>query len=452
LSKFPFLSLVPETFSVNFGISPTVSRELSRFRLQLTYFTLRNSGNGAGITVRSDDSHVLPPASGRQGQSLGGNPIEATTAAPRSLLPLLLILLPAAQSICDVAGSLPTRDGASDYFEVSPLGHFDNSILPDTTMTNKREQERDRVSFPSPLHEYVTAKQVAQKRLVRRANTTTSASQSDCASVSSSKNHDANSSKSQQIDHRMSTSRTSVGSPSSSSTTTSPRCSTPSSTPDQDLILKVVLIGDSSVGKSNLVLRFAKNKYQPKTKQTVGFEFATKTVRVGERRFKAQVWDTAGQDRFQSLTAAYYRNAVGAMVVYDVTNRASFENVSKWLAQIHEHSHENLVMVLVGNKCDLAHVPHTRQVSTLEAARFAATHSMEFIETSALDATNVMDAFKKIIVPVGRLLSPTDHSHNIARLPQGWRRVLSRTRYVICNPIDLLASVDPGSLFRMCYQ
>lgn len=163
-----------------------------------------------------------------------------------------------------------------------------------------------------------------------------------------------------------------------------------------------------------------------------GFEFATKTIRVGDRRIKAQIWDTAGQERFQSLTAAYYRNAVGAMIVYDITNRSSFENVTGWLAQVHEHAHENLVLILVGNKCDLAHQPQTREVSTLEAARFAAKHSMEFLETSALDATNVVDAFKKLIVPVGRLLSPSGPSQTkIAKLPPGWRRVLSRTRYAL---------------------
>ncbi|TYZ58480.1 hypothetical protein PybrP1_011261 [[Pythium] brassicae (nom. inval.)] len=154
-------------------------------------------------------------------------------------------------------------------------------------------------------------------------------------------------------------------------------------------------------------------------------------IRVGERRIKAQLWDTAGQERFQSLTAAYYRNAVGAMIVYDITNRSSFEHVTGWLAQVHDHAHESLVLVLVGNKCDLAHLPQSRQVSTLEAARFAAKHGLDFLEASALDATNVVDAFKKLIVPVGRLLAPAP---NIARLPPGWRRVLSRTRCGALSP------------------
>ncbi|KAF0689460.1 Aste57867_19095 [Aphanomyces stellatus] len=202
-------------------------------------------------------------------------------------------------------------------------------------------------------------------------------------------------------------------------------------TSEQEYILKVVLIGDSGVGKSNLVQRFTKNKYNEASTQTIGFEFAAKTIRVGDRRIKAQIWDTAGQERFQSLTAAYYRNAVGALVVYDITNRHSFEHVTHWLAQIREHAHENVVLILVGNKCDLAHLPNTRQVSTLEAARFAETHHMEFVEASALDSTNVVEAFKRIIVPVGRLLTPMPPSSSTSqtqRLPPGWRRVLSRTR------------------------
>uniref|UniRef100_H3GWU5 Rab11 family GTPase n=1 Tax=Phytophthora ramorum TaxID=164328 RepID=H3GWU5_PHYRM len=261
------------------------------------------------------------------------------------------------------------------------------------------------------LQQYISAKEVAQHQVFRQHDLRRSISSTQFSGASSPA---ANGSKASAAGSSMSAS-------------SSPRCSSPNSLPVAESILKVVLIGDSGVGKSNLVTRFTKNKYMPHSVQTVGFEFATKTIRVGDRRLKAQIWDTAGQERFQSLTAAYYRNAVGAMIVYDITNRSSFEHVTGWLAQVHEHSHESLVLILVGNKCDLAHLPESREVSTLEAARFAAKHSMEFLETSALDSTNVVDAFKKLIVPVGRLLSPTEPK-KIARLPTGWRRVLSRTR------------------------
>ncbi|KAG6964444.1 hypothetical protein JG688_00007691, partial [Phytophthora aleatoria] len=235
----------------------------------------------------------------------------------------------------------------------------------------------------NPLQRYISAKVVAQHQVFRQNDMRRSISSTQFSPAA-----------------KGSTSQASVTG-SSMSASNSPRCSSPASSLMAESILKVVLIGDSGVGKSNLVMRFTKNKYMPHSVQTVGFEFATKTIRVGDRRLKAQIWDTAGQERFQSLTAAYYRNAVGAMIVYDITNRSSFEHVTGWLAQVHEHSHESLVLILVGNKCDLAHLPESREVSTLEAARFAVKHSMEFLETSALDATNVVDAFKKLIVPVG---------------------------------------------------
>ncbi|KAI9905894.1 hypothetical protein PsorP6_013619 [Peronosclerospora sorghi] len=265
------------------------------------------------------------------------------------------------------------------------------------------------------LHKYTLASEVAQHQIFRHHNKRRSISSTQLSNGRES----ASSPAAKSFKSSAMSSSISVGS--------SPRYSSSASSPIAESILKVVLIGDSGVGKSNLVMRFTKNKYMPHSVQTVGFEFATKIIRFGDRRLKAQIWDTAGQERFQSLTAAYYRNAVAAMIVYDITNRSSFEHITGWLAQVQEHSHESLVLILVGNKCDLAHSPESREVSTLEAARFAAKHSMDFLETSALESTNVVEAFKKMIVPVGRLLSPTEPK-KIARLPQGWRRVLSRTR------------------------
>ncbi|RLN83885.1 hypothetical protein BBO99_00001755 [Phytophthora kernoviae] len=290
--------------------------------------------------------------------------------------------------------------------------------LPPSSTTSGFSASTDNNTPPhekfQPLQQYISAKEVAQHQVFRQHDMRRSIS-------STQFNGGCESTSSPALQSKVSAGGSSV------SASNSPRCLSPASSPMAESILKVVLIGDSGVGKSNLVMRFTKNKYMPHSVQTVGFEFATKTIRVGDRRLKAQIWDTAGQERFQSLTAAYYRNAVGAMIVYDITNRSSFEHVTGWLAQVHEHSHHSLVLILVGNKCDLAHLPESREVSTLEAARFAAKHSMEFLEASALDSTNVVDAFKKLIVPVGRLLSPTDPK-KIARLPTGWRRVLSRTR------------------------
>jgi small GTP-binding protein len=300
-----------------------------------------------------------------------------------------------------------TTGGKRDLPASSTATASSSSSLDNSSKT----QSTSEAAPPSPLQPYISAKEVAQHQVFRHdMKRSISSTQFSGSREASSSPAAAKAPKN-----------------SAASASSSPRCSSPMASPSAESILKVVLIGDSGVGKSNLVMRFTKNKYMPHSVQTVGFEFATKTIRVGDRRLKAQIWDTAGQERFQSLTAAYYRNAVGAMIVYDITNRSSFEHVTGWLAQVHEHSHESLVLILVGNKCDLAHLPESREVSTLEAARFAAKHSMEFLETSALDSTNVVDAFKKLIVPVGRLLSPTEPK-KIARLPTGWRRVLSRTR------------------------
>ncbi|KAF4324557.1 hypothetical protein BBI17_001492 [Phytophthora kernoviae] len=265
--------------------------------------------------------------------------------------------------------------------------------LPPSSTTSGFSASTDNNTPPhekfQPLQQYISAKEVAQHQVFRQHDMRRSIS-------STQFNGGCESTSSPALQSKVSAGGSSV------SASNSPRCLSPASSPMAESILKVVLIGDSGVGKSNLVMRFTKNKYMPHSVQTVGFEFATKTIRVGDRRLKAQIWDTAGQE-------------------------SSFEHVTGWLAQVHEHSHHSLVLILVGNKCDLAHLPESREVSTLEAARFAAKHSMEFLEASALDSTNVVDAFKKLIVPVGRLLSPTDPK-KIARLPTGWRRVLSRTR------------------------
>lgn len=103
----------------------------------------------------------------------------------------------------------------------------------------------------------------------------------------------------------------------------------------QDYLFKVVLIGDSAVGKSNLLSRFARDQFHPNSKSTIGVEFQTKTLDVQGKVIRAQVWDTAGQERFKAVTAAYYRGAVGALLVYDVSRRQTFDSVGRWLEELH---------------------------------------------------------------------------------------------------------------------
>ncbi|KAH8631970.1 Ras GTPase Rab11 [Alternaria alternata] len=156
----------------------------------------------------------------------------------------------------------------------------------------------------------------------------------------------------------------------------------------------VVLIGDSGVGKSNLLSRFTRNEFNLDSKSTIGVEFATRSIQVDAKTIKAQIWDTAGQERYRAITSAYYRGAVGALLVYDISKHQTYENVTRWLKELRDHADSNIVIMLVGNKSDLRHL---RAVPTEEAKQFASENNLSFIETSALDASNVELAFQNIL-------------------------------------------------------
>jgi len=161
-----------------------------------------------------------------------------------------------------------------------------------------------------------------------------------------------------------------------------------------DYLFKVVLIGDSAVGKSNLLSRFATNEFNIDNKPTLGVEFACRTIVAENKHIKVQIWDTAGQERYKAITTAYYRGAVGALLVYDITRMNSFENVSRWLEELRDHASPDLVVMLVGNKSDLKHL---RSVKTETAKFFAERNRLQFIETSAMDNQNVENAFQNLI-------------------------------------------------------
>jgi len=169
-----------------------------------------------------------------------------------------------------------------------------------------------------------------------------------------------------------------------------------------DYLFKIVLIGDSGVGKSNLLSRFTRNEFNLESKSTIGVEFATRSIRVDGRTIKAQIWDTAGQERYRAITSAYYRGAVGALLVYDIAKHTTFENIERWLKELRNHADGNIVLMLVGNKCDLRHL---RAVPTQEATQFSEENSLSFIETSALDSTNVELAFQNILTEIYRIVS-----------------------------------------------
>jgi len=171
---------------------------------------------------------------------------------------------------------------------------------------------------------------------------------------------------------------------------------------EYDYLFKVVLIGDSGVGKSNLLSRFTRNEFNLESKSTIGVEFATRSINVDGKTIKAQIWDTAGQERYRAITSAYYRGAVGALLVYDIAKHVTFENVDRWLKELRDHADHNIVIMLVGNKSDLRHL---RAVVTDDATAYAEQRKLSFIETSALDSTNVEQAFQTILTEIYRLVS-----------------------------------------------
>jgi len=160
-----------------------------------------------------------------------------------------------------------------------------------------------------------------------------------------------------------------------------------------DYLFKLLLIGDSGVGKSSLLLRFADNTFSDSFIATIGVDFKIRTIDLNGAQIKLQIWDTAGQERFRTITSSYYRGAHGIIVVYDITNADSFANVRKWLQEINRYASENVQKVLVGNKCDLV---SERKVSYEDAKELADELGVTFLETSAKNATNVDVAFENM--------------------------------------------------------
>src|SRR3990167_1127539 len=160
--------------------------------------------------------------------------------------------------------------------------------------------------------------------------------------------------------------------------------------PEYDHLFKLLLIGDSGVGKSCLLLRFADDTYTESYISTIGVDFKIRTVSIGGVKIKLQIWDTAGQERFRTITSSYYRGAHGIIVVYDVTDQKSFDNIKKWLKEIDTFAGGAVQKLLVGNKCDLV---NERTVTTEQGKALAQDLNIPFVETSAKDSTNVEDAF-----------------------------------------------------------
>jgi small GTP-binding protein len=155
---------------------------------------------------------------------------------------------------------------------------------------------------------------------------------------------------------------------------------------------KFIVIGSSGVGKTSLLKRLIEDQFIPETPATVGVEYVTTTLEIDGQSIKLQIWDTAGQEKFRSIAKSYFRHAVGAILVFDITDRRSFDDLTIWLNDVHQLCDPNAAVTLIGNKLDLT---NQRAVTTADAQVFAANHQLTYLETSARAGDNVTEAFQR---------------------------------------------------------
>lgn len=160
-----------------------------------------------------------------------------------------------------------------------------------------------------------------------------------------------------------------------------------------DLLFKLLLIGDSGVGKTCILFRFSDDAFNTTFISTIGIDFKIKTIELRGKKIKLQIWDTAGQERFHTITTSYYRGAMGIMLVYDITNAKSFDNIAKWLRNIDEHANEDVEKMILGNKCDME---DKRVINKEKGESIAQEHSIRFLETSAKANINIEQAFLEL--------------------------------------------------------
>ena len=164
--------------------------------------------------------------------------------------------------------------------------------------------------------------------------------------------------------------------------------------PKYDHLLKLLLIGDSGVGKSCILLRYSDDSFTSSYITTIGIDFKIKNLEIQSSKVKLQIWDTAGQERFRTITHNYYRGAHGIMLAYDCTKEESFKNVRQWIKDVRVYAEQNVNLVLIGNKCDLE---TKKKVERLRGENFAKDYGIPFFETSALNNNNVEEAFETLV-------------------------------------------------------
>jgi len=160
-----------------------------------------------------------------------------------------------------------------------------------------------------------------------------------------------------------------------------------------DYLFKLLLIGDSGVGKTCVLFRFSDDAFNASFISTIGIDFKIRTIELDDKKIKLQIWDTAGQERFRTITTAYYRGAMGILLVYDITSMKSFENIKIWIKNIEQHASEDVEKMILGNKCDM---DDKRVVSKEQGEQLAKEYGVRFMETSAKADINVEEAFMTI--------------------------------------------------------
>ena len=164
-------------------------------------------------------------------------------------------------------------------------------------------------------------------------------------------------------------------------------------------LLKFVIIGDSGVGKSNILLRYIYNSFSEEFKTTVGVEFGAKNIEIDKKVYRIQIWDTAGQENFRSIARAYYKNSVCAFVVYDISKRSSFEDIQVWIDDCTKQTAKSVLLFLIGNKNDLN---DEREVSYEEGEAYAKAHKMMFLEASAKTGNNINEIFERSVKQIAK--------------------------------------------------